>query len=227
MVDRQRVFEQKVLKKLYSSPPEVRIQEAPTKISTSKQEQKEEERSNITSDSIGDAQIIPVCRKVYTVSLPPSGNELCSTKSNEQREPQDSSGEEPEEEEPSQKFPRKRRRRRKINDSLFDRINKNAPPVLQQIEGLETGIMQTSHLDSAKSEEETLTKNKRRKLKKKRHKEKLKAAGLVPRATAVEFTYQPGEKREISISTYTKQFNPERTMGSWCVLCKLQLKNLN
>ncbi|XP_038656325.1 glutamate-rich protein 1 isoform X1 [Scyliorhinus canicula] len=216
MVDRQRVFEQKVLKKLYSSPPEVRIQEAPTKISTSKQEQKEEERSNITSDSIGDAQIIPVCRKVYTVSLPPSGNELCSTKSNEQREPQDSSGEEPEEEEPSQKFPRKRRRRRKINDSLFDRINKNAPPVLQQIEGLETGIMQTSHLDSAKSEEETLTKNKRRKLKKKRHKEKLKAAGLVPRATAVEFTYQPGEKREISISTYTKQFNPERTMGRTC-----------
>ncbi|GCB80359.1 glutamate-rich protein 1 [Scyliorhinus torazame] len=194
MVDRQRVFEQKVLKKLYSSPPpEVRIQEAPTKISTSKQEQKEEERSNITGDSIGDAQIIPVCRKVYTVSLPPSGNEVCSTRSNEQHEPQDSSGEEPEEEESSQKFPRKRRRRRKINDSLFDHINKNAPPVLQQIEGLKTGIMQTPHLDSAKSEAETLTKNKRRKLKKKRHKEKLKAAGLVPRATAVEFTYQPGE----------------------------------
>ncbi|XP_041043973.1 uncharacterized protein LOC121278026 isoform X2 [Carcharodon carcharias] len=98
MVDRQWVFEQKVLKKLYSPPlpPEGRIQEAPTKISSAKQEQKEEERNKITDDSIGDAQIIPVCSKVYTVSLPPPGSEVCSTRSNEQHESQDSSGEEPE-----------------------------------------------------------------------------------------------------------------------------------
>ncbi|XP_078069353.1 glutamate-rich protein 1 [Mustelus asterias] len=194
MVDRQQVFEQKVLKKLYSSPPpEGRIQEAPTENSWTKQNQKEEERNKITGDSIGDAQIIPVCRKVYTVSLPPSGIEVCSTRSNEQRESQDSSGEEPEEEESSQKFPRKRRRRRKLNASLIDRINKNAQSAFQQPDGFQTGILEALHLDSATSETEILTKNKRRKLKKKRHKEKLKAAGLVPRATAVEFTYQPGE----------------------------------
>ncbi|XP_041043972.1 glutamate-rich protein 1 isoform X1 [Carcharodon carcharias] len=192
MVDRQWVFEQKVLKKLYSPPlpPEGRIQEAPTKISSAKQEQKEEERNKITDDSIGDAQIIPVCSKVYTVSLPPPGSEVCSTRSNEQHESQDSSGEEPEEGETSQKFPRKRRRRRKLNSSLLDHINKNA---LQQPGGLQTGNLQTLHLDSAKSGAEILTKNKRRKLKKKRHKEKLKAAGLVPSAKAVEFTYQPAE----------------------------------
>ncbi|XP_078398013.1 glutamate-rich protein 1 [Cetorhinus maximus] len=195
MVDRQWVFEQKVLKKLYTPPlpPEGRIQEAPTKTSSAKQEQKEEERNKITGDSIGDAQIIPVCRKVYTVSLPPPGSEACSTRSNEQHESQDSSGEEPEEGETSQKFPRKRRRRRKLNSSLLDHINKNAQSALQQPEGLQTGILQTLQLDSAKSGAEILTKNKRRKLKKKRHKEKLKAAGLVPRAKAVEFTYQPGE----------------------------------
>lgn len=41
-----------------------------------------------------------------------------------------------------------------------------------------------------------LSKNKRRKMKKKRHKEKLHALGLVPRSTALEFTYKRSEKEE-------------------------------
>ncbi|XP_067877991.1 glutamate-rich protein 1 [Heterodontus francisci] len=188
MVDRQQAFKQKVLKKLYSSPSPV-----PTKISRVKQEHKEEERNKITGDSIDAAQIIPVCGKIYTVSLPPSGNEACSTISDEQHESQDSSGEELEEGESSQKIQRKHRRRRKFNNSMLDHINKNGQSALQQPEALQSDILQTLYLDSGKPGAETLTKNRRRKLKKKRHKEKLKAAGLVPRATAVEFTYEPGE----------------------------------
>lgn len=41
-----------------------------------------------------------------------------------------------------------------------------------------------------------LSKNKRRKMKKKRHKEKLHALGLVPRSTALEFTYKQSEEEE-------------------------------
>ncbi|KAK0139940.1 hypothetical protein N1851_023140 [Merluccius polli] len=42
-----------------------------------------------------------------------------------------------------------------------------------------------------------LSKNKRRKLKKKRHKEKLRSLGLVPRTSALEFTYQKkGDQEE-------------------------------
>lgn len=37
---------------------------------------------------------------------------------------------------------------------------------------------------------EYVSKNKKRKLKKKRHKEKLHALGMMPRAAALEFTYQ-------------------------------------
>ncbi|XP_060677597.1 glutamate-rich protein 1 isoform X2 [Hemiscyllium ocellatum] len=149
MVDRRRVFEQKVLKKLYSSPPpEGKIPEALTTTFRAEKEQ-EKERSKSTGDS--------------------------------------------KEEDLSQKFPRKRKRRRKLNSSLLDHIKKNVPSVLQQPENIKNDILHTLHLDSAKSGAEALTKNKKRKLKKKRHKERLKAAGLAPRATAVEFTYQPAE----------------------------------
>ncbi|XP_060677605.1 uncharacterized protein LOC132807484 isoform X4 [Hemiscyllium ocellatum] len=93
MVDRRRVFEQKVLKKLYSSPPpEGKIPEALTTTFRAEKEQ-EKERSKSTGDSKGNAQIRPVNKKVYTVSLPPSGNEVCSTRLNEQHESQDSSEE--------------------------------------------------------------------------------------------------------------------------------------
>ncbi|CAL8285862.1 unnamed protein product [Lota lota] len=50
---------------------------------------------------------------------------------------------------------------------------------------------------------EHLSKNRRRKLKKKRHKEKLHSLGLVPRASALEFTYQKEgdeEKEEVGKS---------------------------
>lgn len=43
---------------------------------------------------------------------------------------------------------------------------------------------------------ECLSKNKRRKMKKKRHKEKLLALGLVPRSMALEFTYKQSEEKE-------------------------------
>lgn len=43
---------------------------------------------------------------------------------------------------------------------------------------------------------ECLSKNKRRKMKKKRHKEKLLALGLVPRSMALEFTYKQNEEDE-------------------------------
>uniref|UniRef100_UPI00398F191B uncharacterized protein n=1 Tax=Pristiophorus japonicus TaxID=55135 RepID=UPI00398F191B len=96
MVDRKQAFKQKVLKKLYSSPSlEAKIHESPTEKSRAKQEPREEERNQINGDSI-DADVIPACGKVYTVSLPPSGYEVCSTRLKEQHESQDSSDAEPE-----------------------------------------------------------------------------------------------------------------------------------
>lgn len=55
-----------------------------------------------------------------------------------------------------------------------------------------TGQSQT-HVDEAG---EQMSKNKKRKLKKKRHKEKLLSMGLMPRAAALEFTYQKDVEEE-------------------------------
>lgn len=43
-----------------------------------------------------------------------------------------------------------------------------------------------------------ISKNKQRKLKKKRHKEKLLSMGLMPQATALEFTYRKDEEDDDS-----------------------------
>lgn len=43
---------------------------------------------------------------------------------------------------------------------------------------------------------ECLSKNKRRKMKKKRHKEKLLSLGLMPRSVAMEFTYRESEEKD-------------------------------
>ncbi|XP_051880285.1 glutamate-rich protein 1 isoform X2 [Pristis pectinata] len=193
MVDRKQAFKQKVLKKLYcSSPLEEKTNEAPAKKSRAKQEKREVER-NKSSDAIGTSQIVPECRKVYTVSLPPSGYEVCATRPNERHEPQKSSEEESEERHSAKEFQRKHKRKRKFKSSVLESFSEKTRTEFQQPTMLQTDILQTLTLYSAKSETEMLTKNRRRKLKKKRHKEKLKAAGLVSKATAVELIYQPGE----------------------------------
>lgn len=58
---------------------------------------------------------------------------------------------------------------------------------------------------------EHISKNKKRKLKKKRHKEKLLSMGLMPRATALEFTYKKdrdkgdeGERRAAEVSDFLR-----------------------
>ncbi|XP_046712452.1 glutamate-rich protein 1 isoform X2 [Silurus meridionalis] len=52
---------------------------------------------------------------------------------------------------------------------------------------------------------ECLSKNKRRKMKKKRHKERLLALGLVPRSTALEFTYKQSEEKEVEDEVEEKE----------------------
>lgn len=72
----------------------------------------------------------------------------------------------------------KRRKRRKKKPSLHPDREKDgaAEPSVAPGQGIEGG--------------EGVSKNKRRKLKKKRRKEKLLSMGLVPQAAAVEFTYR-------------------------------------
>ncbi|XP_078256054.1 uncharacterized protein erich1 isoform X1 [Rhinoraja longicauda] len=201
MVDRAQAFKQRVLKKLYcSSPLEEKIKE-----SRAKQEQSEAERKTTKKDRIDAAQIVPEGRKVYTVSLP-SGYEVCATRSSEKNESEESM-EESEGRHSTENFHRKRKRQRKCKSSVHSGLREKAQTDRHK-EMVQTDSLQTVTLDSAKPEAEILTKNRRRKLKKKRHKEKLRAAGLVTKAIAVELIYQPGENSNDDVA------EGEKTVGS-------------
>uniref|UniRef100_A0A4W5PXJ8 Glutamate rich 1 n=1 Tax=Hucho hucho TaxID=62062 RepID=A0A4W5PXJ8_9TELE len=145
----------------------------------------------------GDGGIIPSSaqpgRRMYTVLAPPAeyktGAEGSVTLSqpagiNTVEDPADENTHESNEdgEGESQRLRRRRRRKRKgtapgggtVAGQATD-SNPGDPtmaPTPTEVEG------------------EQLSKNKRRKLKKKRHKEKLLSLGLMPRAAALEFTYQ-------------------------------------
>ncbi|XP_078256055.1 uncharacterized protein erich1 isoform X2 [Rhinoraja longicauda] len=107
----------------------------------------------------------------------------------------------------TENFHRKRKRQRKCKSSVHSGLREKAQTDRHK-EMVQTDSLQTVTLDSAKPEAEILTKNRRRKLKKKRHKEKLRAAGLVTKAIAVELIYQPGENSNDDVA------EGEKTVGS-------------
>lgn len=99
---------------------------------------------------------------------------------------------------------KRRRRRKKQKSTLHPECDKG-------------GAAQVSESSTEPSETpaneggERISKNKKRKLKKKRHKDKLLSMGLMPRATAVEFTYKKdgeegddSERRAAEVSDFLR-----------------------
>lgn len=94
-----------------------------------------------------------------------------------------------EEQEAEEQRRRRRRKRKKKGTICQDCGNDEATPGSES----GTGQSQTAVDEGA----ERISRNKKRKLKKKRHKQKLLSMGLMPRAAALEFTYQKdGEEEE-------------------------------
>lgn len=99
---------------------------------------------------------------------------------------------------------KRKRRRRKRKSTLQQGSGKDgAAPVSES----SAGRSQTPVDEGG----ERISKNKKRKLKKKRHKEKLLSMGLVPRATALEFTYKKdgeddddNERRAAEVSDFLR-----------------------
>lgn len=93
------------------------------------------------------------------------------------------------EEQEAEEQRRRRRKRKKKATVCQDSGNDEATPGSES----GTGQNQTAGDEGA----ERISRNKKRKLKKKRHKQKLLSMGLMPRAAALEFTYQKdGEEEE-------------------------------
>ncbi|KAK9959699.1 hypothetical protein ABG768_009805 [Culter alburnus] len=189
---RKEVFQSKVLQRLYPAaqkqsvlqhvpqeqstpvPPAERPQSIPTKKS-----------GNVKSTSVVQG------KKLYTVLPPPEGYLITSgndpvTLSNPESIDSENSPVDTDDHE----LHKRKRRRRKKKVSPITTAKISTPPVEGAVQGQTDAVHASNegHTGSSLSTER-LSKNRKRKMKKKRHKEKLVTLGLVPHVRAVEFTY--------------------------------------
>lgn len=195
MALRKEVFQSKVLHKLYSAASRLEKESTATPNVGALTKKTIVKRNFQGGSTTGIANT--AAKRIYTVVPPPADYKADSEKSVTHAEPENlQSVAEPDEnsedgsssEQAKESEEKKKRRRRKKR--------KDAVPALHQTAGDEG--------------EERLSKNKKRKLKKKRHKEKMLSMGLVPRAAAVEFTYQRDRLRSVEDEKEVEECSREK-----------------
>nr|XP_015825828.2 glutamate-rich protein 1 [Nothobranchius furzeri] len=199
MAHRNQVFQSKVLQKLYPASSILIKEHNPSPVAeaqTSTGKRKASEQDSVSGKTQDATSHL---RRLYTVLPPPPDYKMHLNKSvaapqfesvNSDEDPagelHNSSEEVDEQNEADEPKRRKRRRKKKQISSEDSKVSKAL------VGESSTGPGQVS----ADEKGERMSSNKRRKLKKKRHKEKLLSMGLMPRATALEFTYQNHREEE-------------------------------
>ncbi|KAM9787193.1 uncharacterized protein erich1 isoform 2-T2 [Syngnathus typhle] len=188
MAHRKEVFQSKVLQKLYPSAPKLEKEPSPSCIPVDVEK---------TSNQDITPTVVP-SRRIYTVLPPPEDYDANSVKCvtlqqletiNSEEVPSEQdiqvcSEELDQDEEANEPKRRKKRRKRRLN--LHGDKDGTAPTMV-------TSVVQNGTLID---EGVRVSRNKKRKLKKKRHKEKMLSMGLMPRASALEFTFQRKNEEE-------------------------------
>ncbi|KAK5916548.1 hypothetical protein CgunFtcFv8_011521 [Champsocephalus gunnari] len=206
MARRKEVFQSKVLRRLYPAAHKQQKEPSPPSIVDALSKNTHVKSKAAQQDTAIDAGTTQSAdnpgRRMYTALPPPADYKRDSGKSvtlsqlesiNSAEDPAEESSHDSSEGLDQDKEEEQRRRRRKRR--------RKRKPTLQQDSGeggaasvSEPGTGQSqTHVDEAG---EQMSKNKKRKLKKKRHKEKLLSMGLMPRAAALEFTYQKDVEEE-------------------------------
>ncbi|KAM8917570.1 CD109 antigen [Spinachia spinachia] len=200
------VFQSKVFQKLYLAPPKPEKEPSPPSIvrALSRKthvKRKASERDTSDGDAGRKRSAADPGKRMYTVLPPPADHKTDSEKSVtlQRSESINSAADPPEgsvrdgDEEPGQdkeeEEPQRRRKRRKRKPALRQGCARDGA----------AGVSESGPGQSRAPEDEVgenMSRNKRRKLKKKRHREKLLAMGLMPRAAALEFTYRKEEEEE-------------------------------
>ncbi|XP_029349581.1 glutamate-rich protein 1 [Echeneis naucrates] len=200
MTHRKEVFQSKVLQRLYPTAPKAEKEPSPPRIVEAPTKKTFEKRKSYEGDTVGgdagqtqSAGILH--RRIYTVLPPPADYKTCVEQSvtlsqldsiNSAEDPADKSihksNEEPDQDKIREEQKRKKRRKKR-KQTLHQDSGQSSTAL-----GTESSI---GHGQMAVDEGAGhISKNKKRKLKKKKHKEKLLSMGVMPRAAALEFTYQ-------------------------------------
>ncbi|XP_037097931.1 glutamate-rich protein 1 isoform X2 [Syngnathus acus] len=192
MTHRKEVFQSKVLQKLYPSAPKLEKEPSPSCIPV------DVKRTSNRDITPSNSAVVP-SRRIYTVLPPPEDYDATSVKCvtlqqletiNSEEVPseqdiQECSEELDQDEEANELKRRRKRRKRRLN--LHGDKDGTAPTMV-------TSVVQNGTLID--EEGVHISRNKKRKLKKKRHKEKMLSMGLMPRASALEFTFQTKNEEE-------------------------------
>ncbi|XP_053191905.1 glutamate-rich protein 1 isoform X2 [Scomber japonicus] len=207
MAHRKEVFQSKVFQRLYPAAPKLEKDPSPPRIVEALAKKTHVKRKASQGDTANrDAGMTQSdsnpSRRMYTVLPPPADYKTDAEKSvtlpqleniNSAENPAEEINHESNEDldqDKAEEEQKRRRRRRKRKPTSLENSGKDGAA---QISKTCTGEGQTSVDEGA----ERISRNKKRKLKKKRHKEKLLSLGLMPRASALEFTYQKdGEEEE-------------------------------
>uniref|UniRef100_A0A3P9K0M6 Glutamate-rich 1 n=1 Tax=Oryzias latipes TaxID=8090 RepID=A0A3P9K0M6_ORYLA len=199
MARRKEVFQSKVLQKLYPAPPTLEKEtSAPSTEALAKTTDIKRKTSSIDTvfENAGKKRnTVNPSRKMYTVLPPPPGHSIHSEEwaslpqlgldsdiaaAGERRHSEES-------DESTEANQRKKRRRKRKRHAAN-------PPGSGKEGAVPCGESSAGQVPAQRGE--CTSKNRKRKLKKKRHKEKLKSTGQMPRATALEFTFQQVEEEE-------------------------------
>ncbi|KAM9842650.1 uncharacterized protein erich1 [Aulostomus maculatus] len=210
MTHRNEVFQSKVIQKLYPASPKSEKDPSPPCIPENVAQKKLVKRKAAKGDAGMTGSAANLGRRLYTVLPPPADYNADSVKSvtlfqqdniNSAEDPAEVSVQEcsDQDEEAEEQKRRKRRRKRKMKRTSHGDSGENGTVALRESSSGQSG----AHVDEGR---ERISSNKKRKLKKKRHKEKLLSMGVRARASALEFTYQRDgdERRAAEVSDFLR-----------------------
>ncbi|KAJ7988910.1 hypothetical protein DPEC_G00314080 [Dallia pectoralis] len=195
MARRKEVFQSKVLQRLYPLPSNPERDPSPPTCELIKNSVKPKvilQPGAVTGDGELTGSSIETHRRVYTVLAAPAEYKtgavgfvtLVQPSGINTEDPAGENAQESDEDKAEEQPCRRRRRKRKGTKAPG---GGTVPGSLDQATDYKHGY--GTNIPPPVEDGEQVSKNRRRKLKKKRHKEKLLSLGLVPRAEALEFTY--------------------------------------